>query len=239
MNDDLLDRAARVVRERYDGESALAAGSEGRILEAFAGRSVRHRRLPLLVVPLVAALLASVAWGTVSEKMRALVHPAESRRDTSAPIARKLGGQPAQPMPSAPPPEPTACLSLGEQLPPSPPPAAASGRSAPPSPAVRPAPPHAVAASESEITELYRAAHRAQFIGTNPDRALELWDRYLNVAPNGALSPEARYNRAIALARLGRKGEAAAALAPFADGDYGGYRQSEGKSLLEVLRPDK
>jgi hypothetical protein len=59
----------------------------------------------------------------------------------------------------------------------------------------------------------------------------------LSAAPNGALSPEARYNRAITLARLGRKAEAASALAPFARGDYGGYRQTEAQSLLEVLRP--
>jgi hypothetical protein len=51
------------------------------------------------------------------------------------------------------------------------------------------------------------------------------------------LSPEARYNRAIALARLGRNAEAAAALEPFARGDYGAYRQSEANALLNALRP--
>ena len=84
---------------------------------------------------------------------------------------------------------------------------------------------------------LYRTAHRAQFSGGDPSQAVLLWDRYLAAAPNGSLSPEARYNRAIALARLGRKAEAATALEPFARGDYGGYRKTEAELLLGVLRP--
>ena len=90
-------------------------------------------------------------------------------------------------------------------------------------------------APKTEPEALFRAAQRAQFTARDPARALELWDRYLAAAPNGSLSPEARYNRAIDLARLGRKAEAAQALEPFARGDYGPYRQVEASALVKTL----
>ncbi|MEP7053400.1 MAG: hypothetical protein ABJB12_23755, partial [Pseudomonadota bacterium] len=101
---------------------------------------------------------------------------------------------------------------------------------------LKPKPTPPPAESEVEINALYRAAHHAQFGGGDPAQTLTLWDRYLAAAPNGSLSPEARYNRAITLARLGRNSEAASALEPFARGDYGAYRRSEANALLSVLR---
>jgi tetratricopeptide (TPR) repeat protein len=96
--------------------------------------------------------------------------------------------------------------------------------------------PHAPeVAPKTEREALFRAADRAQFTERDPARAFELWDRYLAAAPNGSLSPEARYNRAIALARLGRKPEAVQALEPFARGDYGPYRQVEASALVKAL----
>ena len=62
--------------------------------------------------------------------------------------------------------------------------------------------------------------------------ALVAWDRYL-ASDGGPLATEARYNRAIALAHLGRTDEATQALRPFADGDYGGYRQHEARALID------
>ncbi len=85
------------------------------------------------------------------------------------------------------------------------------------------------------MLELYRAAHTAHFVDHDPTRALAAWDAYLAAAPNGQLAPEARYNRALSLVRLGRTGEARAALTPFADGVYGGYRKAEASALLERL----
>jgi hypothetical protein len=57
----------------------------------------------------------------------------------------------------------------------------------------------------------------------------------LAAAPNGSFAPEARYNRALSLIRLGRSSEAQSALAPFANGSYGVYRQSEARALLEKV----
>jgi len=249
MNDELLKRAAEAVRERYDGATELAAAGELRVLRAFDRRVRRRRRAPLFAIPLVAAVIASAAWGTGSARLRALLHLAGgaevTARITSSKASPKVGAQRSAPQAPAPLPEPLT--PSAEPFAPLPEASALRKvRSAPPSaravqraPLVAPTPSSPVgndAPSESEIAALYRAAHHAQFSGGDPSQTLVLWDRYLAAAPNGALSPEARYNRAITLAHLGRKAEAAAALERFARGDYGGYRKAEASSLLEVLR---
>ena len=81
----------------------------------------------------------------------------------------------------------------------------------------------------------FRAAHDAHFRGADPARALAAWDAYLAAYPRGRLVLEARWNRAIALLKLGHDREARAALAPFAAGAEGEYRQREARHLLDVL----
>ncbi|WP_437312631.1 tetratricopeptide repeat protein [Sorangium sp. So ce385] len=83
---------------------------------------------------------------------------------------------------------------------------------------------------------LYQAAHRAHFVERDPASALSAWDAYLAAAPRGRFAVEAQYNRALCLVRLGRKDEAQRALEPFAQGSFGGYRQTESRSLLEAMR---
>jgi hypothetical protein len=247
MSKDILDRAAAIVRDRYDGRAENATRTEDRVLQALRAHSRQRNRVPLVALPLVAALLASVAWGTVSEGSRATVRSAlhdlfTSRKATTSdnpkPIA--AGARAVLVAPSAP-------NAVSEQ-----PLAEPTANAAPPAPASTPLRPSTrkpaalapqtqpalpQSANEAEINALYRAAHHAQFSGSDPAAAVELWDRYLAAAPNGSLSPEARYNRAIALARLGRNAEAASALEPFARGDYGAYRQNEANALLNSLRP--
>jgi hypothetical protein len=82
---------------------------------------------------------------------------------------------------------------------------------------------------------LYAVAHRAHFDDRDPARALVAWDAYLADDPRGPFAPEARYNRALCLVRLGRASEAAQALQPFADGAYGAYRAEESRKLLAAL----
>jgi TolA-binding protein len=82
----------------------------------------------------------------------------------------------------------------------------------------------------------YGRAHRAHFAGSQPERALAAWDDYLRLYPRGAFAPEARYNRALCLARLRRFDEAERALLPFAEGRLGGYRRAEADQLLAWLR---
>jgi TolA-binding protein len=90
------------------------------------------------------------------------------------------------------------------------------------------------AAFQDTDGDLYRLAHEAHFSSHDYARALTGWNAYLQAAPNGRLAPEARYNRAICLLRLGRDAEARQALEPFASGKMG-YRKNEARALLEEL----
>ena len=82
--------------------------------------------------------------------------------------------------------------------------------------------------------DAYAIAHRAHFMTRDPAEALRAWDAYLEAFPLGRFAPEARYNRALSLIRLGRTADGRAALAPFAHGDFGGYRQKEAQELIEA-----
>jgi hypothetical protein len=82
---------------------------------------------------------------------------------------------------------------------------------------------------------LYRRARQLHFVEQIPAAALAAWDAYLAAEPRGPLSVDARYSRALCLVRLGRKQEARAALEPFAAGNYGSYRQTEARALLDAL----
>lgn len=65
--------------------------------------------------------------------------------------------------------------------------------------------------------------------------AIVAWDNYLASYPSGQFAPEARYNRALTLVRLGRREEARDALRPFAEADPGGYRREEARKLLDAI----
>jgi TolA-binding protein len=120
---------------------------------------------------------------------------------------------------------------------PSAPPSVPPSSLAPAAPAARPAPSSSASATEaSGELAIYKEAHRAHFVAHDYASALAGWDRYLAVAPRGTFALEARYNRAIALHRLGRRAEAIEALRPFADGAYGRYRRDEAQQLIEELR---
>ncbi len=83
----------------------------------------------------------------------------------------------------------------------------------------------------------YGQAHAAHFVADAPAEALGLWDAYLRRYPRGTFVPEAQFNRALCLLRLGRRDEARAALRPFAAGELGGYRQREASTLIDWTEP--
>jgi hypothetical protein len=81
----------------------------------------------------------------------------------------------------------------------------------------------------------FRAAHDLHFAGDRPREAIAAYEQYLREFPSGRFVPEARYNIALDRIKLGDRDAARAALAPFADGRYGSYRQKEAEQLLEAL----
>ena len=83
----------------------------------------------------------------------------------------------------------------------------------------------------------YQRAHEAHFGADEPRAALAAWNRYLAAYPRGTFAPEARYNRALCLLRLGHKEAGVAALRPFARGSYGDYRRREATTLIDWLAP--
>ncbi len=86
---------------------------------------------------------------------------------------------------------------------------------------------------EARERELFQRAHRLQPRGTA--ETLAAWDAYLAAYPRGRYAPEARYNRALTLIRLGRLAEARRALEPFANAPEGAYRRGEARALLDAL----
>ena len=100
--------------------------------------------------------------------------------------------------------------------------------------AVSSAPAPRAQATEQERQALYMNAHRLHF-GPVPQSALAAWNTYLATEPTGPLAIEARYNRAVVLARLGQREEARKALLPFANGTYGSFRQADAALLLSQL----
>jgi len=236
---DLLDRATRALRD--DAASDPPAVDESwRAMESWrhvsrdVRQGARRRRLGLIVaLQLVAAVAGVGAWAAASGRLPpilsrwvAAVHPAAAPGApvrVRAPRARReaFNPPPASPPPEAPPPPPAvAAPPVSRAVYPAP---------RPFRPAIPPAP--AAAAGPEEI---YARAHRAQFAQRDYVAALALWDEYL-ATTGGTLGLEARWNRAIALVRLGRRDQAVAALAPFAAGQNEGYRQEEAQALLRVL----
>jgi hypothetical protein len=90
-------------------------------------------------------------------------------------------------------------------------------------------------APDGELSR-FRAAHDLHFMGDRPRDAIAAYERYLREFPSGRFVPEASYNIALDRIKLGDKAGARAALAPFADGRYGSYRQKEAAQLLDALR---
>jgi hypothetical protein len=83
----------------------------------------------------------------------------------------------------------------------------------------------------------YAAAHDLHFAKADYARALSAWTAYLARFPAGTFAPEARLNRAVCLARLGRTSEARTALTAIASGRYGSTGRAEAKRLLDALPP--
>lgn len=156
------------------------------------------------------------------------VEPASAVEAAVEPAPARVAVISARPVSVPPAPKAPSTAALPNE--PSAPPAIVVAAPEPSAP--EPAP---VASAPDPHAALFAEAHRLHFIDRDPARALVAWDRYLAVAPSGRFSPEARYNRALALVRLGRTAEAKAELGAFASGTYGSYRRDDAKTLLDAL----
>jgi TolA-binding protein len=229
-----LARALSVTRRVFDGESERASDTERRILDSM--QKTRRSRRVFWVVPLAATFLVSAAFaeelGERLSEIKAQLFgdavPVEAARPSSAPRAQK-----SSPVSESPPPIAAEPNASAEPLPTEPVPAPRAASAVPTVPRM----PSSVTTTEAvdELT-LYKDARHAHFVEGNFTKALAGWDRYLSRAPAGTFALEARYNRAIALYRLGRRTEAIEALRPFAEGAYGRYRRDEARELIDELR---
>lgn len=88
--------------------------------------------------------------------------------------------------------------------------------------------------SSDEQRTRFRDAHRLQYTAP-PPVVLEAWDRFLRDVPTGAFADEARYYRALSLARLGRLDEAREALDAIAAGRHGERHRADAARVLRQL----
>jgi hypothetical protein len=250
MSKDLLSEATRALRETEEVSELEARATRARVMSGLHQTRVRRRTRYAFLLPIAATFVAASAWGAASgkvqlvwasiERMVTTPHDSENpsarvKASSDARLPAPLGATP--PLAASEPPEQSAPL-VSDAIPT--PGGSSSGvtvaqRAAPS--AATPSAAASVSPREEPALALYRVAHTAHFVDHDPVRALAAWDAYLAAAPHGAFAPEAQYNRALSLVRLGRSAEASSALRPFADGAYGGYRQAEASSLLERLAP--
>jgi len=262
MTDDLLARAARALREETVGDDASARFTRSRIMASVHDERVKRRTRWAFLAPIAATFIAASAYGAATGKTRAVVqsitHALGFQRNEAAPPAQQpaarrrtaephVASTPAPAPPPAPPAPSTTAAVVESASPDAVTSAVDSTSSSEPKPqrsrgvegiAAAAAPrslPDAGASAADPTFELYRVAHRAHFVERDYDRALGAWDAYLKASPNGALAPEARYNRALCLVRLHRSEEARVALKPFAEGRYGTYRREDAQKLLDAL----
>ncbi|MFZ5892861.1 MAG: hypothetical protein ACOY0T_17505 [Myxococcota bacterium] len=276
MTDDLLERAAKALREESEEGDAGVRFTRARVMAGLQQNAARRRTRLAFALPLAACFAAATAFGTMKARQTELWHdvvealgftqvdeapkqkPKAPKRPTAPPKAIEAPPVEAPPVEAPPvdaPPleQPAQDVTPPVETPtPAPAPVAPKSSSAlsnrPPreagptrEPVVDQAPPTPAAPATPPETsdpahELYRVAHQSHFVDHNFASALRAWDAYLAAAPSGRFAPEARYNRALCLVRLGRKDDAERALRPFADGVYGGYRRDEAKALIEALQ---
>jgi hypothetical protein len=263
--EDWLHRATRSLNEEASEVTPdETARTRARVLASLTVVERRRNRAVLLFIPIAAVLAASAAlahegvtmrhaWGWIAQRVSgqepARVEaplPKGSATTATTQAARSVpeiapapesAAPPMQPPVEAMPAAPRVPLATPPQNPPARSAAIASSGANPP-PASGTADPAPTAADEREAAglALFRMAHRLHFVDHDYAGSLAAWDEYLRAVPRGPLVVEARYNRAIALVRLGRDAEARDALEPFARGRVeGGYRQAEANALLDAL----
>jgi hypothetical protein len=243
---DVLARASRGLCEQAREPSAGASRTRALVLLR-ASRRARRSRASVVLLPIAAVLAMSTAWASTQRRDITMWTRVENflgsfeEHVEVRPDKPRSTSHPAAPVTVAPEP-PASAAGIPELLVDALPPARAAPSAALPATANRPvdeasSASHREPSIEDEASRLYAAAHHAHFVDRDPPAALRAWDAFLAFAPDDALAPEARYNRALTLVRLDRRADARLALEPFARGAYGQYRVREARALLDALSP--
>lgn len=252
MSDDFLKQFSQALAEEHDGATAVPEAGRARVIRALAEKRRRSRKWWVVGVPALALLGGSTAWAAASGKLPALIEqavavfiePPTLDSPTTRSDARRSGAAHQAPPQNEveanevealePESEPAPPLETNRETPPEPlqEKLVASGEAAADSGRDR-----VQTASETLPTALatYRAAHRSQFQDGDCALAVDGYQKYLNEEPSGSFALEAKYNRGVCLAKLGRTDEAVRALRPFAEGKFGDYRQEKSRALVEAL----
>ncbi len=265
MSDDLLNQFTKALAEEYDGATAVPEASRARIIRTLAERKPRQKKWLVVGIPLFALLGGSTAWAAASGQLRPIVEqaavvlgivepppaPAENpqvkkgHKGSGVKLEQDAADKSPEtdPIPSD---EPTTEpeVSAAEHTAPSPevavaqkpallPPTKTDEESA--AELLRKKQEQERAQADAKALAAYRAGHDAQFARGDCKSAVTAYQNYLTNYPGGSFAPEARYNRGVCLANLGRNAEARLALEPFAAGDYGTYRQTSAQALIDAL----
>ncbi len=242
MNDDLLDRATRALSYQTEASAGEGEDTLAQILDALeeteATRSSRERAglgwaaAAALILAAVAA--GPTAWAWSVDAVESLFSARPSPVSAAPLIPPEAPRDPPRPAPASPPP-PAPSVEL-EPAPSEPPEAmptrATSAHATRRARATRPTPPVALDPAARAERERFETAHRLHFGGGAPERTLAAWDDYLGAYPAGRYAPEARYNRALTLIRLGRTDAASDALE---DLRRRGFRSREAGALLDAM----
>jgi type IV secretory pathway VirB10-like protein len=248
-----LQDSIRALRAAGDSDQPeLAAATRARVQRSLVRRARVRRRLVqsslVLAVLLVSGLSWAVSTGRISLRPSApepeVTPPAPERDDPTT--SMKLPEAPRARIATPPPAVEEPVKGAAVEQPASPPVEKAAEKPIEkstdkpvekpidkpvekPAQVAKPKPP-------TPVEVLYRKAHELHFHGGDLAATLAAWDAYLAAEATGRFAIDARYNRALVLARLGRYVEAREALLAFSRGEIGGgYRQAEARQLVDRL----
>ncbi len=250
MTDDLLKQYTSALRQEFDGASAAPEATRARVIRNLAERKPRRAKWWAIGIPALALLGGSTAWAAAHGQLGVMVKQAtialglsiedEVEAPAPAPAPRRPGAQAVTAAPVEKVVEEDESLAAPAEEPEDPAPRVTSPlpRSATETPQ-GPSPEELAQKRAQEEQEkaiiAYKKGHDAHYGQGNCATAISAYDSYLRQYPAGSFVLEARYNRAVCLVQVGRLAEAQTALRPFAQGQLGGYRQTQAQSLLDAL----
>jgi TolA-binding protein len=226
VKSDELEKAFSALREETNGSEPRARTTLARVLVTTRRASRRRFRVLKLWLPIAAVLVASTAWAAASGHLDGLL--------TKSPV---LAPTHQSALPAATEVEPSRVLYLAPSSVTAAPEPSATATISTLASAAEPEGPSPLARAKAAYEAAYRLHSKTNGDASAASAAVTAWDQYIARFPKGRFLPEARYARAVALARAGRQGEAKQAMEPFAKGD--GYRKADAERWIQSLDANK